>query len=311
MEKTLMRSHLARFTLLATAAAVVMLSGCRPRAARKAEETPIETSGLPVSVYTAARGTIDNRLTVCGSISPNEMVMAFPKVPGKLVENKVKEGQAVTKDEVLALVNQDQPGQDFKDHEVKSPISGIVAKVPMDPGSMVGPGVPVATVIDIENVKVTVNVIEADIGQVRIGQAADVTVPAYPDRTFHGAVSNVLPMVDQLSHTTKVEVTIPNPSHELKPGMSACASLKLGTHQNVVVIPRTAIIEKMDERFVYLFKDGTATRSSVTTGYRDDVNAEVLSGVNAGDRIVVSDLEVLKDGTRVQAKPDSAAGTGK
>lgn len=306
-----MRSYLAKFALLVTVAAVVMLSGCKPRAAGKAEEAPIETSGLPVSVYAATNGAIDNRLTVCGSVSPNEQVMAFPKVPGKLVENKVKEGQAVTKDEVLALVIQDQPGEDYKDHEVKSPISGIVARVPMDPGSMVGPGVSVATVIDIENVKVTVNVIESDIGQVRIGQAADVTVPAYPNRTFHGAVSNILPMVDQLSHTTKVEVTIPNPSHELKPGMSACASLKLGTHQNVVIVPRDAIIEKMNERFVYLFKDGTAKRSSITTGYRDDVNAEVTSGVSAGDQVVVSDLEVLKDGTKIQARSDSAAGTGK
>lgn len=282
--------------------AVLTVLGCKPPKAKTEASAPVVSLGLPVSVQTVATGTIDDCLPLSGMVAPNLTVNAFPKVAGKLVENKTTEGQTVAQDEIIALVNQDLPGETFKNYQVTAPIAGIVAKVPMDPGSMVGPSVPVATIIDITSVKIAVNVIESDVGGVRKGLAADVTVPAYPDRTFHGSVSNVLPMVDPINHTTKVEVLVPNPGELLKPGMSASVSLRLGTHHEVVIVPRSAIIEKMGERYVYLYDNGATRRANVTTGYQDDVNVEVASGVKAGDRLIVSDLEVLKDGSKVQAK---------
>jgi multidrug efflux pump subunit AcrA (membrane-fusion protein) len=287
--------------LAAIAAALLLVVSCRPPT-RKETAKPIETEGLKVAVQEVGRQSIENRLSLTGVLTPNQQVMVFSKVSGKLVEVNVKEGQTVSPDEVVASVNRDEPGQEFRNYQVKAPAAGVIAKVMLDPGSTVGPSVPVATIVDISNVKVTVNVIESDVGQVRIGQPADITVPAYPNRTFHGSVSNVLPMVDPVSHTTKVELVIANSGLLLKPGMSARVSLKLGTHSNVVVIPRSAIIEKMGERYVYLFVNGASKRSNVETGYRDEANVEVFSGVTAGDRLVVSDLEVLKDGTKIQVK---------
>jgi multidrug efflux pump subunit AcrA (membrane-fusion protein) len=281
--------------------ATALLIGCRPQAGKSDATAPAAGQGLAVQVQAVEKGNIHNELSISGVVAPSQMVMAFSKVSGKVVENRVREGQSVSRDEVLALVNQDVPGQDYKNHEVKSPISGVIAKIMQDPGSMVSPSIPVAKVIDMDKVKVTVNVIESEIGAVRVGMPAEIAAPAYPDRKFRGTVSNILPTVDPLSHAAKVEVTIPNPGQSLKPGMSATAALQLGRHTDVVVIPRAAVIEKMGEKYVFLVSGDAARRSVIQTGFENAGQVEVLSGVQPGDKLIISELNVLKDGSRVRA----------
>lgn len=298
-----MRNRFANFTLLAVTAAGLLVSGCKPRAtAAKEANAPVVSQGLVVGVLDITKGPIENRLTLSGVLAPWEQVAVMSKLPGKLISTSIKEGQSVARDEVVALVNQDMPGQDYKDIQVKAPMAGVIAKVMLDPGSMVSPAVPIASIINVDQLKVTVNVIEGDISKVTKGMRADIEVPAYPDRRFQGAVSNVLPVVDPMSHTAKVEIQIPNSGRNLKPGMSAVVSLLLGKHSEAVAIPKDAVIEKMNEKYVYLFDNGTAKKTSVQTGFDDGHNVEVLSGIGAGARLITTDLNVLKDGAKVRAK---------
>lgn len=302
-----MRSYLAKFMLLAVAAAGVLPSGCKPRAtAAKESDAPVVTQGLLVGTLDIVKGPIENRLSLSGVLAPWEQVAVMSKLPGKLISTSIKEGQSVAKDEVVALVNQDMPGQDYKDIQVKAPMAGVVAKVMLDPGSMVSPAVPIASIINMNQLKVTVNVIESDISKVTRGMRADVEVPAYPERSFGGAVSNVLPIVDPMSHTAKVEIQIPNSSHNLKPGMSARVSLLLGKHSDAVAIPRDAIIEKMNEKYVYLFDNGIAKKTDIQTGFDDGHNVEVVSGIGVGAKLITTDLNVLKDGAKVRARDDAS-----
>jgi len=262
----------------------------------------VNSQGLKVTVRDITKGPIENRLTLSSIIEPWEMVMVFGKVPGKLVEKSVREGQRVAKDDVIALVNRDEIGAEVNNYPVKSPIAGIVSRISADVGAMVAPGVPIATVVNMDLVKTSVNVIESEIGSVRIGFAAEVSVPAYPDRKFPGVITNILPTVDPLSHTGKVEVQIKNYDNKLKPGMSATVELRLGRHDNAVVIPKDVIIEKLGERYVFLYANGIARKSNIETGYDNGTEIEILKGVNAGDRLVTSDLNVLVDGTKIQIR---------
>jgi RND family efflux transporter MFP subunit len=168
---------------------------------------------------------------------------------------------------------------------------------------MVAPSVPLVIIINTDAVKLTVSVIESEIGKVRDGLPVQVVVPAWPDRRFSGHISNVLPIVDPMSRTAKVEVKVPNSGRALKPGMSATAELILGRHTGVVTVPRAAIIEKMGERYVFLYEDGKAKRANIQTGYDDGQRVEVTSGIRVGDKLIASDLNVLKDGSKVRAKP--------
>ncbi len=289
-----------RFSLLPLMVLLAVLVGCKPP--QQGDGIQGATPGLKVSVETVVNGSIENRLSLAGMIEPWEQVMVFSKIPGKIVEKSVREGARVAKDEVIAQVNRDEIGAEINNYQVKSPIAGIVAKISFDPGSMVAPTVPIATVINMAVVKTIVNVIESEIGQVHQGLAARVSVPAYPGREFPGTVSNILPIVDPMSHTAKVEVRIANPELRLKPGMSATVELTLGRHDNTVVIPKNAIIEKMGEKYVFLYVDGIARKSNIETGFDDGKSVEILVGVKSGDRLVTSDMNVLIDGSRVQVR---------
>jgi multidrug efflux pump subunit AcrA (membrane-fusion protein) len=283
---------------------VLLLIGINCRRGKEDINTSVATQGLKVSVQKVVAGTIENRLTVPSTIDPWEQVTVFPKIPGKLVKKIAQEGQIVTKDDVIALVNRDEIGQVNEDYGVTATISGVVAKVMLDEGSTVTPATPIAVIVNLDNVKTIANVIEFEIGEIQPGMRAAVIVPAYPNRTFSGFVSNILPLVDPISHTAKVEVKIPNPNHQLKPGMSANVMISLGKHNNVVIIPKSAVIEKMGEKYVFLFANGIAQRSNIETGYDDGINIEVTKGVNNGDFIVTSDLNVLIDGAKIQMREE-------
>lgn len=290
-----------KIAFIASVATLVMTLGCRLPGSRE-DNNPANVQGLQVSVLTVAPGSIENRLALTGTIEPWEMVMVFGKVPGKLVEKRVREGQRVAKDDVIALVNRDEIGAEVNNYPVKSPLAGVVAKINVDVGATVTPSVPIATVINMDQVKTTVNVIEAEIGKVRTGMTAEISVPAYPDHPFPGTVTNVLPTVDPISHNGKVEVQIRNPEGKLKPGMSATIELRLGRHDNAIVIPKDAVIEKLGTTYVFLYQDGVAHKSDIETGYDDGTRVEVLKGVKAGDRLVTSEINVLVDGTRIQVR---------
>lgn len=280
---------------------LLLVASCKPRV-RTEKTTPVESSGLKVAVSTVTQGPITNTLTLSGILGPSEQVAVISKVSGRLVQVNVREGGLITRDEVIALVNRDEPGQEFKDYLVKAPISGVVAKVMFDAGAFVSPATPIALLMNISNLKVTVNVIESELRFVRRGLSAEVTVPAYPERVFAASVSNILPTVDPVSHTAKVELTVPNSSGILKPGMSAKVRLILDRHENALLIPKSAIIEKLGEKYVFVYDNGLARHITISTGYDDGTNVEVLSGIKPGDRIITTELNVLKDGSRVRVQ---------
>lgn len=290
-----------RIAIIASIVTLFVTVHCRAPGSRE-DNALANTQGLKVMVQDIAKGSIENRLTLSSIIEPWEMVMVFGKVPGKLVEKSVREGQRVAKDDVIALVNRDEIGAEVNNYPVKSPITGIVSKINVDVGATVAPGVPIATVVNMDLVKTSVNVIESEIGGVRRGLSAEVTVPAYPERKFPGVITNVLPTVDPLSHTGKVEVQIKNYDNKLKPGMSATVKLLLGRHDNAIVIPKEAIIEKLGERYVFLYANGIARKSSIETGYDNGTEIEITKGINVGDRLVTSDLNVLVDRTKIQVR---------
>jgi multidrug efflux pump subunit AcrA (membrane-fusion protein) len=289
----------AWFPMLVLVAALFF--ACKPPGARQ-QEAPIVSEGLKVGIQEVTRAAIDNRLRLSGVLAPWEQVPVISKLTGKLVAIDVQEGQFVGRDEVIAQVNKDEPGQEYKDMQITAPIAGVVGKRMVDAGSLVSPATPLAVILNVDQLKVTVNVIESEIGLLRQGQTARIAVPAFPDRTFAGSVHNILPIVDPISHTAKTEISIPNSGRTLKVGMSATVDLILGRHTDVVVIPLSAIIEKMGEKYVFLFSNGQARKTNIRTGYESGTMVEVVSGIQAGDKLITTDLNVIKDGTKVRAR---------
>jgi len=251
------------------------------------QETKAEKIIPAVQVEPVKKGSLNLSLGFGGDIKGEEEVDIYPKATGKLAGLKVNEGDRVKKDQVLALVDRDVDGVKFEMVEVKSPIDGVVGIVYLDEGSSVSPpdpapnmGTPLIRVINMERVKVVIDVTEEDLGKISRGQKAEIRIDAYPEKTFTGTVSLISPLVSQLTRTASVEITIPNPQYLLKPGMYAQANLNLGSKEGIILVPTHTILNESGKKKVYLLSAGKALPRLVQTGTSQHGWTEITDGLS-------------------------------
>jgi membrane fusion protein (multidrug efflux system) len=281
------------------------------------EETKIEKRITPVDVEPVKRGNLSLSLSLIGDIKGSEEVDVFPKASGKLVEFKVKEGERVKKDQVIAVVDRDIDGVKFQKVEVISPINGIVGKIYLDEGSSVSPpepapsmGTPLILVINMDQVKVVVNLVEEELGNISKGQKAEVKVDAYPDMVFSGIVSLISPVVNQLSRTAQVEIILSNPEHLLKPGMFAQTKMFIGEKKDIILIPAHTIVDQGQNKKVFVVNEGKAKLRTVETGIAKNGWVEIISGLSENDSLIVAGQYLVKENepVKVISRSDSDSG---
>ena len=196
-----------------------------------------------------------------------------------------------------------------KNTRLLSPISGIVTGryyyagelFAMSPTPESNGRAAIVTVMQVNPVKVLINLPEGRLGSVRVGQKAKVALDAYPEREFVGVVYRVAPTVHALSHTAQVEIKVPNNDLAIKPGMFARVLLSFG-EVNRVVVPDLAVVRQRgtNDRAVYVATQGTARRVLVKLGNRVEDKVEILDGLSANDSVIVTGLRFLQDGHLIQ-----------
>lgn len=183
-----------------------------------------------------------------------------------------------------------------------SPISGVVTARNYDPGDMSG-AQPILTVGQITpRVKALVKVSEQDLNRVKTGMAAELKFDTYGDQPVTGTVSRIYPTVDPSTRTFGVEISVPNPAGEIKPGQFAYVTLNYGQQRNVVV-PDRAVVKQpgSGNRYVYVYENGTVSYKLVELGRRIDDSYEVITGIGNGDVVVISGQQRLRDGAKAKA----------
>ena len=181
-----------------------------------------------------------------------------------------------------------------------APINGLVTARNYDPGD-VATQLPILTIESINPVKVKVNVSESYYSMVTIGMPVEVQVDALGSETFQGKVSLIHPTIDPVSHTFTVEITVPNNDQRLRPGMFARVRMNFGTNERPLLADR-AVLKQVgsNDRYVFLEKDGKAVYTLVELGVRLDDKYEILSGLKAGDKVIVHGNTGLIDGSEVE-----------
>jgi len=272
------------------------------------EDIKTEKEITAVQVELVKKGSLSLSLNLIGDVEGKEEVDIFPKAGGKLVELKVKEGDRVKKEQVVAVVDRDVDGVKFERVEVASPVDGTVGMVYLDEGASVSPpepapsmGTPIIKVINMDQVKVVVNVVEKDLGKISSGQQAMIKVDAYPEKIFTGIVSLISPVVNQLTRTAPVEVTVPNPNHLLKPGMFAQAEISLGNLEELILIPAHTILQEGGKKKVFVVMDGKAVTRDVETGISQRDWVEIKSGLAENDSLIVSGQYMVKENEPVKS----------
>ena len=182
---------------------------------------------------------------------------------------------------------------------VVSPMPGYVSDRPADVGEYVSPQQKVATVVNLNPLRVRIDVPEQAIPQVRTGESVSVSVSGYPDRNFAGRVARVSPNVTTASRTLTVEADVENPKAELKPGQFATVRILLPQSAPAVLVPQRALRTISGSTYVFVIKNGHAEQRLVQSGQTEGDLVELKSGVAADEVVATSNVDQLSDGATV------------
>lgn len=200
-----------------------------------------------------------------------------------------------------------QTGRPISDLIFNSPASGYITEYNALPNLYVEPATRLYTLADLSQVWVLAQVFQGDIGRIRPGDTAQVTVDAYPGRVFSGRIEEILPQVDLATRTINVRLAIGNPSLELKPGMFVNVDMKTSLGRQLV-IPASAVLQSGTRQLVFLYSgDGQIEPKEITLGPRSGESLVVTHGLTVGQRIVTSGSFLIDSESQLQAAADSFA----
>lgn len=179
---------------------------------------------------------------------------------------------------------------------IKAPFAGIITSKPANIGDLAVPGKPLLTIENESSLQVIADIPEALVLGLAIGDQLSVRVDA-ADLDIQGTITEIAPTADPRSRTAPIKLDI-EPSDKLRSGQFARVSLP-GTTGSAIMIPAASIRPFGQLERVFIIDDNTARLQLVKTGLLHGENIEVLSGVNGGDKVVVSDTKELSDGRKV------------
>ena len=182
---------------------------------------------------------------------------------------------------------------------VTAPADGIVAKRFYQEGYYAKAGTPLFAIADISMLKTTIHIPEGQVTGVKVGNEADIALPAYPGKKLVGKITRIAPVADLPAHTFAAEVSVDN-SEGLLAGVYANVSLIGEPREHVLTIPMHAIVMRDDQQTVFVADaQGVVQRRVLALGYSDDKVAEVVSGLDEKDTIVVEGHNKLREGSRI------------
>jgi RND family efflux transporter MFP subunit len=195
---------------------------------------------------------------------------------------------------------------------ITAPLDGFVWQRRLDPGALVGlaTGGTILTVVQIDPLRVFINVNERRAAGLRVGLPAYVEVDALPGKRFAGKVVRLSPGFDPVTRTLEAEVRIPNPNGELRVGMYGRGAIILDLHKDAVVVPAAAVQISNDQKYVFVLEGDVARRRDVQIGADDGTWVEVVKGLAGGIEIVTAGSESLADRARVRPVRDVDPYTG-
>jgi Cu(I)/Ag(I) efflux system membrane fusion protein/cobalt-zinc-cadmium efflux system membrane fusion protein len=201
----------------------------------------------------------------------------------------------------------EQTGEIKRELEIDSPASGFIVERNAFPNMYVQPGTKLYSVADLSTVWVYAQLFQNDIGRVKAGDSAVITVDAYPGRSFAGRVSFISPQLDQATRTAKVRLEIPNPDMKLSLGMFVNVKLDLALGRQLV-IPASGLYQSGTRQIAFIdHGDGHYEPREVAASVRAGEDFIVTKGLKAGERIVTSANFLIDSESQLQAAMGSFA----
>ena len=185
--------------------------------------------------------------------------------------------------------------------QITSPISGYIAEKNIEAGNIVSVHQPIVKVVDLETIKIDIDVSEQDVVFLKQNKPVSIRVDAFPDKIFEGDIYAISPEANSESHTFPIEIIMQNQNESLlRSGMIARVTMDINVIRDVVLIERDAVIELFGDMIVFVIKDGYAEKRIVVPGQESGAEIQVLSGVVPGEKIAVTGQYTLENNSRIR-----------
>ena len=185
--------------------------------------------------------------------------------------------------------------------KITAPFDGVVTERLVHPGALVGPGAdPVLlTIQQLSHLRLVVAVPEEDVGGIAKGASVVFRVPAYPDRTYSGAVARVARVLDPKTRTMPVELDVANRDGTLSPGMYPTVKWPVRTGRRALMVPKTAVVTTTERTFVVRDKQGRAEWVDVRKGDAEGDLVEVRGPLAPGDKVLRRGTDEVREGDKL------------
>jgi membrane fusion protein (multidrug efflux system) len=192
--------------------------------------------------------------------------------------------------------------------EIRAPIGGVVSKRNVKVGNLIQLNQPLFKIDDFDPLEAMIDVPEREMRLIKADQPVQMLVDALPDTVFTGSVARVSPVVDATTGTFRVVAQFKDDSGRLRSGMFGRVRVVYDQRDDVLVVPRAALVGDDKDASVFVVEKDVANRRKVTLGYADGGKVEITDGLSDGDKVVTLGQAALRDGAKVQViNPETPA----
>jgi membrane fusion protein, multidrug efflux system len=273
----------------------------------------IDASGIQ-DAYTSSRaGLVSARNAAdvaAKDLARNEKLLAAGAIAERDIDQSRRasiEAQAALEDANSRLATAEKA---YRSTTVTAPFSGVVSERPVSAGDVVQPGTALFTVVDPSSMRLEASVPAEQLASIRIGVPVNFTVSGYPGRQFVGRITRINPTADPTTRQVRIYVSIPNEGRSLVGGLFAIGRMSTATKLGLVV-PQSAVDVRGSIPSVMRVKQGKVERVPVQIGLTDKTSEtiEVLSGLQAGDTLLLGAAQGITPGTLIRISAPTAGAT--
>jgi RND family efflux transporter MFP subunit len=233
-----------------------------------------------------------------GAIAGNELILAEKQVDAaKALLNSRQQASRAAESGVRAL-------QDLQSYlKILAPFDGVVTDRMVHPGALVGPGNDIALLViqQVSHLRLVVPVPEENVSGIMNGANVQFQVPAWPERTYSGAIARISHALEQKTRTMNVELDVMNRDGSLAPGMYPSVKWPVRRSRPSLFVPKTSVVTTTERTFVIRSQNGQAEWVDVRKGVAEGDLVEVFGNLKPGDMVVRRATDEIREGTQIRA----------
>lgn len=266
----------------------------------KEQQLISEHDVLAVKTETAAKSVLYDFFTTNGNVRVSNSLEVYPAVGGRLVSSPVKLGQKISKGDVIAVIDPAVTGGNFSLYQLTAPISGTVLTPAVQTGSIVSTESRITVIGDLNSLQIVSYIPERYYGKIKPGIDAELSVEAYGQEKFSAMITEVSPVVDEVSRTFEVVLKLKDKENKIVAGMFADITIFLEKINDFISVPENCLLVRDGEKFVYVVtSENTARLQKIETSRKVNRRVLVESGLSEGDLVITEGYENLSDGSAV------------